>query len=110
MTQPKAVGPVNSLDPLFDGFKEYLVATGLAPATVDYQLRIGSRFGRWLESTGRPLKLMDEGDVESFIAAQQRRTYARLRHGAVAAAGVPAECRKGPRPTGGSSADARSGG
>lgn len=81
MAQSRAVWSADLLDPLFFGFREHLTGSGFAPATVAYRLRICGRFSDWLEAAGRPLKVMDEDDVESFIAAQQRASYAGQSYG-----------------------------
>ena len=48
------------LDPYADGFGVWLSAQGYAPSTVEKQLRLMGRLGRWLADERIPLSALDE--------------------------------------------------
>lgn len=64
------------LNPFFEGFGDHLTVTGLAPATVDYRLRVAYQFGRWLEDSGRGFESIDSDVIQEFIKTKDRATYA----------------------------------
>lgn len=64
------------LNPFFEGFGDHLTVTGLAPATVDYRVRVAYQFGRWLEDSGRCFESIDSDVIQEFIKTKNRATYA----------------------------------
>jgi hypothetical protein len=64
------------LNPFFEGFGDHLTVTGLAPATMDYMLRVAHQFGRWLEDSGRCFESIDSDVIQEFIKTKNRATYA----------------------------------
>lgn len=76
MAQARAVWTAESMDPFFGGYKEHLALLGMAPATVDYRLRVAEMLGIWVVDSGARLQSLDEDVVEGFVRGRKRATYA----------------------------------
>ncbi len=57
------------LDPYADGFTAWLSARGYAPSTVDKQLTLMGRLGRWLAGERIPLDALDEDAAQRFTCS-----------------------------------------
>jgi site-specific recombinase XerD len=66
------------LDPHADGFGVWLSAQGYAPSTVEKQLRLMGRLGRWLADERIPLSALDEDTAGRFACCVRSSGRARL--------------------------------
>ena len=66
------------LDPYADGFAAWLSARGYAPSTVDKQLTLMGRLGRWLAGERIPLDALDEDAARRFTCSVRSSGRTRL--------------------------------
>jgi integrase/recombinase XerD len=76
VAKARAVWTAERMDPFFDGYAEHLALLGMAPATIDYRLRVADMLGFWCVASGTRLQALDEAIVEEFARGQELPTYA----------------------------------